>query len=133
MRHYLKSIIITIASAYIAYRLVPTITPGPDPRTPLIAIGGLWVISQLISPIFSLVLLPINLLTFGLLSIILNIAFIFALLNFLPGFSVEPYYFPGADVSGIILPSIFFNEITAIILVAAIITVVQKTLHIIFE
>lgn len=133
MRHYLKSIIITVASAYMAYRLVPTISLGQDPRTPLIAIAGLWVISQLISPIFSLVLLPINLLTFGLLSIILNIAFIFALLNFLPGFTIGPYDFPGADVSGIILPAIYFNEVAAILLVAAIISVVQKVLHIIFE
>ena len=133
MRHYLKSILITVASAYIAYRLIPAIDLGFDPRAPLLIIGGLWVISQLISPIFSLVLLPINLLTFGLVSLILNIAFIFALLNFLPGTAIGPYNFPGATIDGIILPSMYLNQIATIIAVATIITIVQKVLHIIFE
>ena len=133
MRHYLKSILITLASAYIAYRLVPTIDLGFDPRTPLLAVGGLWIISQLISPIFSLVLLPINLLTFGLVSLIINIAFIFALMNFLPGTAIGPYNFPGADIDGIILPAANLSQIATIIIVAAVITVVQKVLHIIFE
>jgi len=133
MRHYFKSIIITIASAYIAYRLVPTISIGSDPKNILMAIGGLWVISQIINPLFSLVLLPINLLTFGLISLILNVALVFALLNFLPGFTVLAYDFAGANIDGIILPPIAFNQVTTIILVAAIITFVQKLLHLIFE
>jgi len=133
MRHYLKSIIITCISAYFAYRMVPSVNFGFDPRTPFIIIGGLWVISQLINPIFSLVLLPINLLTFGLLALILNIAFIFALLNFIPGLVINPYYFMGADVSGIIVSPIYLNQIATIIAIAVIITVVQKILHIIFE
>lgn len=133
MRHYLKSIIITIAAAYIAYRLVPTISVGYDPRNILMVLGGIWVISQLINPVFSLVLLPINILTFGLVSLLMNVAFIFALLNFLPGFTVEAYYFPGANIEGIILPEMYFNRIATIILAAVIITFVQKILHIIFE
>ena len=133
MRHYFKSIIITIASAYIAYRLVPTISIGSDPKNILMAIGGLWVISQIINPLFSLVLLPINLLTFGLISLILNVALVFALLNFLPDFTILAYDFAGANIDGIILPPIAFNQVTTIILVAAIITFVQKLLHLIFE
>lgn len=133
MRHYLKTLIITIASAYIAYRLVPTIQIGPDPKNILLLLGGLWLISQIINPLFSLVLLPLNFITFGLVSLIINIAFIFALLNFLPGFIISAYDFPGAFIDGIILPAISFNQVATIILVAAIITAVQKILHVIFE
>ncbi len=133
MRHYLKTIIITVVAAYIAYKFVPTIELGTDPRNLLIVFGGLWVIFQLINPIFSLVLLPINILTFGLVSFILNIAFIFALLNFLPGFLIGAYFFPGADVYGIVFPPIDFNQVATVILVAAIITISQKILHLIFE
>lgn len=113
--------------------MIPTVNLGFDPRTPFIIIGGLWVISQLINPIFSLVLLPINLLTFGLLALILNIGFIFALLNFMPGLVISPYNFMGADINGIIVPPIYLNQIATIIAIAAIITIVQKILHIIFE
>jgi uncharacterized membrane protein YvlD (DUF360 family) len=98
-----------------------------------LAIGGLWIISQVINPIFSLVLLPINLLTFGLISAVLNIVFFFALIKFLPGFSIMPYSFPGANLDGVIFPAMAFNQIMTTILIALTITLLQKILHIIFE
>lgn len=133
MRHYLKTLIITGISFYIAYSFVPTINLGQDPKNILYIIGGLLLIFLLIDPIFSLVLLPVNHLTFGLLMLVLNVAFIFALISFLPGFHVGAYSFPGANVQGIILPSMSFNQLEAIILVSFIITLSQKILHIIFE
>ena len=133
MRHYLKSLIITSAALYLAYTLVPTINLGTDPKNVILVIGGLWIISQIINPIFSLILLPINLVTFGVISLILNIAFVFALLNFLPGFTISAYNFPGASISGVILRPTDFNQITATILAATIITLSQRILHIVFD
>lgn len=133
MKHYLRKVIVAAVSFYVAYTLVPTISLGVDPKNLLIIVVGLVVISLVINPIFSLVLLPVNHLTFGLLMLILNVAFIFALLNFLPGFIVGAYDFPGASIQGVIIPAFYFNEIAAIILVAVIITFTQKVFHIIFE
>lgn len=133
MRHYLKSLIITISSFYIATQLVPTIKIGTDPKNVLLILGGLWVISHIIKPVFSLVLLPLNLLTLGFLSLIINVGFVFALLNFLPGFSIDAYAFPGANIQGVLIPPVFFSTIMATILVAVIITVSQRLLHLIFE
>ena len=133
MRHYLKKIIIVGTSFYVAYSLVPTIQLGKDPRNIPLIIGGLLIIFLIINPIFSLVLLPLNHLTFGLLLFILNVAFIFGLLNFLPGFKVFPFNFQGLNFQQLIIPPYPFNEIMTIILVAFIISFVQKILHIIFE
>jgi hypothetical protein len=72
-------------------------------------------------------------LTFGLVTLALNIALIFALLNFLPDFHVSAYNFPGANYQGLILPAANFNKIATIILIATVITLVQRILHIIFE
>lgn len=133
MRHYLKGIILTATAFYAAYTLVPTMSFGNNPKHLVITLGGLFLISQVISPIFSLVLLPINHLTFGLVMFVLNSALIFALINFLPGFNVTPYNFPGAYIQGLILPATSFNRITTILLIAFLISFVQKVLHIIFE
>src|SRR3989344_7481595 len=133
MRHYIKSIIITAASLYITMSLIPTVSLGSEPKNYALVLMGLWVISQIVNPVFSLVLLPVNLITFGLVSFLLNVAFVFALINFLPSFSVAAYNFPGAQIDGVILPALYFNEIGTIILVAATITVLQKVLHLIFE
>lgn len=133
MRHYLKTILITAASFYITASLIPTINVGDEPKNYGMILLGLWVISQIVNPIFSLVLLPVNIITFGLVSFLLNVAFVFALINFLPNFTVAAYNFPGAVIEGIVFPPVAFNEITTIILVAALITVLQKILHLIFE
>jgi len=133
MRHYLKSLIITAVSFYLAYQLVSTTKIGQDPKNILLIIGGLWVISHIINPVFSLVLLPLNLITFGLISLILNVGFVFALLNFLPGFTISAFNFKGANIDGIILPPIELNTVGTILIFALIITVTQRIMHIIFE
>lgn len=133
MKHFLKTFIITASSLYITTRFIPTVSIGSDIKNYLVVVLGLWIITLVVKPLFSLVLLPVNILTFGLVSFLLNIAFVFALLNFLPQFSVTAYYFPGAIIEGIIFPAISFNEIGTIILVSTLITVLQKVLHIIFE
>lgn len=133
MRHYLKSLIITAMVLYITYSLIPTINLGTDPKNVLIIIGGYWILSHIVNPIFSLVLLPLNFITFGLISFLFNLAFIFALLNFLPGFSIFPYTFPGLNYQGVILQSVKLALVPTIIATTATITILQKILHIVFE
>lgn len=133
MRHYLKALIISSIAFFTAYHLVPTVAVGKDPRNIAIIIGSLLAVSLLLRPIFSLILLPINFLTLGSISLILNTVLIYALTIYLPGFVIKAFDFKGADLNGFILPPYHFNQLTTIILVAAIISLVQKVLHIIFE
>lgn len=133
MRHYIKSLLITIAAFYTTINFISTLTVGSNPKNLPLTIGGLWFISLAINPIFSLVFLPLNILTFGLISSVLNIAFLFALINFLPGFHITAYTFPGTNINGIILPAIPLNQISTIIVIALVITILQKILHLIFE
>lgn len=133
MRHYLKQLITAAIAFYIAYSLIPTINLGPDPKNIAVVIGGILLTTVAIHPIFSLVLFPINLLTFGLLSLALNIALIFAFTRFLPGFVVAAYNFPGADLQGFIIPPINMSQWQTLVAFALIITIIQKILHIIFE
>lgn len=133
MRHYIKQLIIAVVGFYVAFTLVPTINLGSDPQNILFAIGGILLISLVIHPIFSIILLPINILTLGLVSFVLNVALIFALIQFLPGFTVTAYDFPGANIQGFVIPPANLTQISTILAVAVIITTVQKILHIIFE
>ena len=133
MRHYLKALVIAAATLYITQLAVPTIDIGVNIKNYALVIGSIFLIAQIINPIFSLVLLPINHLTFGLVMFALNIALFFGLINFLPGFTVGAFDFAGATVDGVILPAVNFNQTSTVILVAFVIALVQKILHIIFE
>lgn len=133
MRHYLKQLIIATIALYTAYTLIPTVDLGQDPKNILVAIGGIFLVSIIINPIFSIILLPINFLTFGLVTFILNVALIFALIRFLPAVSIAPYDFPGANIGGFVIPAARLTQISTILVAAMIITIVQKILHLIFE
>lgn len=133
MRHYLKAIIIAAVSFYSAYLAVPTISFGRDSKNLLVIIGAMLAVTLLLRPIFSLVLLPINFLTIGSVSLVLNSALIWGLTVYLPGFSVRAFDFKGANIDGFILPPYSFGELGTIILVAAIITFLQKVLQLIFD
>lgn len=133
VRHYLKDLIIAASAFYTAYSLVPTINLGNDPKNVVIVVASLWLISLVVQPIFGLILLPINIFTFGLLAAILNLGLIFSLSKFLPGFSIGPYHFPGANITGFIIPPVNLNQLEAMLAVALIITLVQKVLHFVFE
>lgn len=133
MRHYLKALIISAIAFYASYTIVPTIRLGSDPKNIAIVIGSIFFVSALIRPIFGIVLLPINILTLGSMSLILNTVLVYVLTIYLPGFGIGAFDFKGAQIDGFILPAYSFNGIATIILIAIIITFVQKILHIIFE
>lgn len=133
MRYYLKKTVISIIGLLTAAALVPTFTFGSDYKNFLVAVASLSIITLFIKPLFSLVLIPINFLTHVGITFILNTLAVYALTYFLPGFRIDAYRFPGANFEGIIIPSYSFNQIATVLLFAAIITTVQKTLHTIFE
>lgn len=133
MRHYLKALIISSIAFFGAYQLIPTIILGPGLNNLAIVIASLLIVSLFIRPIFSLILLPINFLTLGSVSLILNAILVYGLTIYLQGFTIKAFDFKGADVNGFILPAYHFNQLATIILVALVITFIQKVLHIIFE
>lgn len=133
MRHYLKKLIIIATSLYLAYSLIPTIKLGSDAKNLFVIIASFLLASMVIRPIFSLVLLPLNIATIGVVSLVLNATVIFVLLNALAGVSISPYNFPGLNIEGVTLQPVAFNQLSTIFLVAAIITITQKILHTIFE
>ena len=133
MKHYLRSLIIAAIALYVALNAIPTLSLGSDPKNIAVVIAGVFLTTVLVHPIFSIILLPINILTFGLMSLFLNIGLIFAFTRFLPGFSVSAYIFPGANIQGFVIPSADLGMVEAMLVIALIITVVQKVLHIIFD
>ena len=133
MRYYLKIIVVTLIAFFTAYNLIPTINLGNNQNNIIIVIAGLLITSLVIRPIFALVLLPINLLTFGLISLILNCALLFAFTKYLAGFTIASYNFSGINFQGIIITPISFNQIETILIIALIITLTQKILMLIFE
>ncbi|MEK7177995.1 MAG: phage holin family protein [Patescibacteria group bacterium] len=77
-----------------------------DPMTYLKAAIVVAMVYYLIAPISKLILLPLNLLTFGLISVLFYAAIFYFLLNRFNLISIEEWVFPGAKMLGITLNKI---------------------------
>lgn len=133
MRYYLRKTVIAAIALYSAYSLIPTVKFGSDYKNVLLAIAAFVSVSLLIKPLFYLILIPINFFTLTLITYFLNILVAFALAFALPGFAISPFNFNGLNIEGFIVPAYSFSQTATILLFAALITLIQKLLHSIFE
>ncbi len=69
----------------------------------------LWVLK----PILNIITLPLNLLTFGIFSFLINIIILYLLTLLVPQFSISAFTFQGFSFAGFIIPKIAFNQFFA--------------------
>ncbi len=74
-------------------------------------------------------LLPLNLLTWGLFAWITNVLALFALTTIVPQFQLMPFYYPGADFNGFIIPSMDFSTFWVAVMASFLIGVITQFLH----
>lgn len=61
----------------------------------------------LLIPLLKILFLPLNLLTLGLFTWVVNIIALYLLVSTIPSFQLLPYQFPGAQISGFIIPAYY--------------------------
>ncbi|MEX0621651.1 MAG: phage holin family protein [Candidatus Woykebacteria bacterium] len=80
-----------------------------EPKTILVATLVFAVIYLFVRPIFSILSLPLNFLTFGFFSLILNVGILYLIAYFVPGFDIVGYRFSGLSVFSIELTGTDLN------------------------
>ncbi|NCN06951.1 MAG: phage holin family protein [Candidatus Pacebacteria bacterium] len=84
----LRPFILTLITLFILSWLLPTITFASI-TTLIIAGVVLTLLNSVVKPVLKLLLLPINLITFGLFSIVLNAGLLWLALALVPGFYID--------------------------------------------
>jgi putative membrane protein len=115
----LKPFLKTIGSILILSWLLPNIS-YTDWLTLIIFAIVLTIINSIIKPILKLLTLPINLVTLGLFSILLNAFLLWLALYLVPGFAIQPLVLFGAPIGS------FFT----LVLMSALIGTTQSLLSI---
>jgi putative membrane protein len=74
---------------------------------PTLLIGGvgLMVMNSIIVPLLKIMFLPLNLLTLGIFTWVINVVALYILTTFLPQFKLVPYSFEGINLGAIIIPA----------------------------
>ncbi|MBI4999177.1 phage holin family protein [Candidatus Gottesmanbacteria bacterium] len=89
-------------------------------------IGGavLAFIYLFIKPILQLFFLPINLLSLGFLSWLVNVALLYLLTIIVPQVQIFAWQFPGISYQGFVVPPYFLSQIATFILVSFILSLI---------
>ncbi len=91
---------------------------GNDLKVLIMATIALGLINITVRPIVKIITIPINALTLGLFSIVINAGVLYAVTKLVAGFSISPFNFNGFIYNGFVIPSWQFGQISAFLFVA---------------
>lgn len=93
--------------------------------------GGLVLslLMLLIAPVLRILFIPINILTFGLLSWFVNVVVLWLLTLVVPEISVRAWTFPGSSWGGFVIPPIHLDYVPSLIISSLVLTFLTNLLH----
>lgn len=105
MKKLFRSYVINLGAILITTHFITALVLNQGVKGALLAALVFMIANGLLSLIFKIILLPLNLLTLGLFAWVGNILALYVLVSFLPLFTVSPYFFPGIASAQISLPA----------------------------
>jgi len=129
----MKKILRLFLTNLIALAFVNEIFPGLEVNQRLygliIVAVSLTLIEKLVKPILKALLLPINLLTMGTLSWIINVINLALLVAFVPQVGIKSFHFQGFSAGGIIVQGFFVSQLLSLISATIILTISKKIIR----
>jgi len=90
-------------------------------------------LAQFVKPVIKLLTLPFNLLTFGLISGLINLFILYLVKTAVAGFDIVAFNFQGVHLAGFILPAFYLAPIFSALLASFLIGLTQTFLQFIFR
>lgn len=109
MKSLLRSTAIYLLALYFIPQIVPGFTIDGGFETLLIGAVILAFMFLFLRPILNIISFPVNMLTLGLFSIIVNAFILYLLTILVPNITVQPFTYPKGHIFGFITPIITFN------------------------
>jgi putative membrane protein len=129
MKNILKHYIVDTISLYLISQAVSGMYFENGINSLLLAGLGIMLTSFLVKPIINLLLLPINLLTFGLFRWISSSITLFIVTLIVPGFKIQELFFSGFTSPWIDIPSFTFVSPFSFIAFSFLITTVTSVIY----
>lgn len=111
----LKPIIVTAASLWVLSYFLPTISVG-NWTTLVLASVVLVLLNSVVRPILKLLFLPINIVTLGLFSVVINVALLW----------LATYLVPGFEISNMVIAGVALNRFFSILFASFLLGMVQS-------
>lgn len=129
VKYLVKVFAFNMFGLWLTSQILPALVISPGWQ-PMVTAGlVLSLLMLIVRPILTILFIPINILTFGLLSWFINVIVIFLLTLFVPEVVVTDWTFPGLNWAGLVIPIFHLSYFLALIVVSLTITFFTNLLH----
>ncbi len=112
----LRNIVASGVALFAVTWLIPGISYGSDVRV-LVAAALVFALFQtIVKPILGFIAAPVNFLTLGLVSVLINIGLFYAVSYLVPAFSFSSFEFAGLAVGEFSVPAVLVPEYATVVL-----------------
>lgn len=129
MKSLLRAFTYNAFALYFADIIIPGFSTGNNFAILGAAAGVLTVLNFLVKPFAKILFFPINLVTLGLFSAVINAAIIYLLIIFVPQIKASAWNFPGFHYSGFSIPKMEVSSLLTIFVVSSFISLFLSILN----
>ncbi len=129
MKYLIRVFLFNLFGIWIVSQVLPTFTVSGGWQILVLAGVTLSLLMLIVKPILKILFIPINLLTFGLLSWFVNVIVIYMLTILVPEVSIRPWQFSGGTWAGFVVPPVHLTYFVSLVFTSLVITFVTNILH----
>lgn len=129
MKGLFRGFLINFAALFFATELLPGLRYDGGFKTLAVGAVMFMVINFAVVPLLKVLLLPLNLLTFGFFTWATHVIALFFLTILVPQFRIVPFVFTGLGIAGFVIPQIELNVLQVAIIASFLIGLTSNFLQ----
>lgn len=128
MKKLLRSVVFHVFALWLTSAMIPALSISGNLWGMLSAGFTLAIMMILLKPLISLILLPVNILTLGLLGWFVNVIVLYLWTALVPQVTLQSWSFPGLSWGGFVVPTASVSYTWTLIIVSLVITAIVTVL-----
>lgn len=133
MKYFIKVWVFYVFSLWLTRELFPAFTVSGGWVTLFVSGLILSLLMLIAKPLLKILFIPINILTFGLLSWIINVIVIYLLTLLAPNVAIHAWMFPGVTWQGFVVPATNLTYLICLVITSLSVTFITNILEDITE
>lgn len=129
MKYILRTYFFNVFALWLTSQIIPSLSISGGWQVIMLAGLFLSLLMLFVAPILKILFIPINILTFGLLSWLVNVAVIYLLTLFMPSVNIRSFEFAGTNAGGFVIPAMTISFPVSLILTSLTIAFIASALH----
>ncbi len=129
MKRLIRSVLFTAVGIFLTSMVVSGLSFSNSLKVLVLSAAFLTLANFIVKPIIKIVTLPINLITLGVFSWLIDVFILYLVTIFIAGFSISAFNFGGANVSGFIIPAIYLSKFWTTVAISFFISLIVNLLN----